>query len=170
MKTLLILSVILCVALSIRAAAVGSAAAAAVQQEDKPAAKPAPLNFCLDGWNSFRGNCYYLGNFGVSWSTAESYCAEFGGSLASANDIVEYNFLQRTVKTGGHRFAWIGGYYFQDQWRWEDGSVFGYHNWDTVSSNSGFQCLQLNSEVLKGWSNQACSSLLPFVCELKSNC
>lgn len=43
----------------------------------------------------------------------QSFCASFGGSLASVHNIWEYNFLQRMVRTGGHTFAWIGGYYFQ---------------------------------------------------------
>ncbi|XP_044046758.1 ladderlectin-like isoform X2 [Siniperca chuatsi] len=187
MKTLLILSVILCVAPSIRAAT-GLAAAAAVQQEDKPAPKPevdadtavaagraavlsqARFHFCLDGWFSFRGNCYFLANHADTWRNAESFCAGFDGSLASVHNIWEYNFLQRMVKTGGHTFAWIGGYYFQGDWRWEDGSVFGYHNWETVSSTDHYQCLLLNSQESKGWSNHGCSIRFPFVCELRSNC
>lgn len=43
----------------------------------------------------------------------QSFCASFGGSLASVHDIWEHSFLQRMVRTGGHTFAWIGGYYFQ---------------------------------------------------------
>lgn len=27
--------------------------------------------FCLDGWLSFRGSCYYLGNHAVTWTDAE---------------------------------------------------------------------------------------------------
>ena len=43
----------------------------------------------------------------------QSFCAGFGGTLASVHNIWEYQFLQRMVKTAGHAFAWIGGYYFE---------------------------------------------------------
>ncbi|XP_018557357.1 ladderlectin [Lates calcarifer] len=170
MRTLLILSVVLCAALSIQAATVVPAEAAAVQQTDKSASRAARFHFCLDGWLSFRGNCYYLANHADTWTNAESFCAGYGGSLASVHNIWEYNFLQRMVKTGGHTFAWIGGYYFQGDWRWEDGSQFDYHNWETTSSTDIYQCLQLNSRESRGWSNHGCNMHFPFVCHLRSNC
>ncbi|XP_070684330.1 snaclec coagulation factor IX/factor X-binding protein subunit B3-like isoform X2 [Pempheris klunzingeri] len=169
MKTLVILFAILYVALFVRATVV-PAEAAAVQQEDKPAPNPARFDFCLDGWQSFQGNCYYLANHADSWRNAENLCASYGSSLASAHDIWEYSFLQRFVRTGGHTFAWIGGYYFQGDWRWEDGSVFGYHNWETAGSADQYQCLLLNSQESKGFSNHGCEFSFPFVCQHRPNC
>ncbi|XP_071403347.1 snaclec coagulation factor IX/factor X-binding protein subunit B3-like [Centroberyx affinis] len=184
MKTLLILSAVLCVALSVRAATVVPAEAAAVEQEETPAPNPeveaeadvaavlpqARLSFCLDGWHSFRGNCYLLVNDYDTWRNAESYCATFESSLASAHSLWEYRFLQRLAQTGGHTVAWMGGYYFQGDWRWEDGSQFDYNNWDSVSSTNSYQCLQLSSDESKGWSNHGCNMFFPFICELRSNC
>ncbi|XP_071361590.1 ladderlectin-like [Trachinotus anak] len=189
MKTLLTLSVILCSALSISAASVAPAEAAAVQQKDKAAPQPevdadapvaagrsalrpqARFHFCLDGWQSFGGSCYFLANDPESWTNAESFCAGYDGSLASVHSIWEYNFLQRMVRTGGHTFAWIGGYYFEGNWRWEDGSRFDYHNWETAGSTDIYQCLQLNTQGSKGWSNHGCSMQFPFVCQVKGlNC
>ncbi|TDH16613.1 hypothetical protein EPR50_G00022070 [Perca flavescens] len=188
MKILLVLSVLLCAALSIRAATVVPAEGAAVPQDNKPAPESemdaathvadgrgpvrpqARFDFCLDGWLSFRGNCYFLANQVSSWSNAERYCAGFGGSLASVHNVLEYNFLQRLVKTGGHTFAWIGGFYFQGCWRWEDGSVFDYTNQGSMSSTSSYQCLQVNSQTSKGWSNNGCTINYPFVCQIKPNC
>ncbi|XP_029913626.1 ladderlectin-like [Myripristis murdjan] len=185
MKTLLILSAILCAALSIEAATVVPAEAAA---EEQAAANPeveaggavafgraavlpqARLSFCLDGWHSFRGNCYLLVNTPETWRNAESYCASFEGSLVSVHSIWEYRFLQRLAKTGGHSLAWMGGYFFQGDWRWEDGTLFDYSNWEPLSSTSSYQCLQLNSDESKGWSNHGCSMRFPFICELRSNC
>ncbi|XP_076583668.1 ladderlectin-like [Chaetodon auriga] len=185
MATRLILSVILCGALSIGAATV---LPAVVQEENKsspkvqvdskatavaeraPALFQARFDFCLDGWLSFRGNCYFLVNQPDTWGNAQKFCSNYDANLASVHNIWQYNFLQRMVKTGGHTFAWIGGYYFQDDWRWEDGSVFGYHNWGTSSSTASYQCLQLNSEASKGWSNHGCSLPFPFICQARSNC
>lgn len=46
-------------------------------------------------------------------SCLQSFCASFGANLASVHSIWEYEFLQRLLKTGGHSFGWIGGYYFE---------------------------------------------------------
>lgn len=40
----------------------------------------------------------------------------------------------------------VMGFFLQDDWRWIDGSVFGYHNWETAASIDQYQCLQLNSQ------------------------
>ncbi|CAK6976105.1 ladderlectin-like [Scomber scombrus] len=180
MKNLLILSVILCAALSIRAATAAPAEATAVPQEDNhvpnsevAAAADQPqarFGFCLDGWTNYGGSCYYLGNNAVTWRYAESFCAGFDSSLASVHSIWEYHFLQRMAKTGGHTFAWIGGYYFQGKWSWEDGSRFDYHNWEITSSTDAYQCLQLNSQESRGWSNHGCRMRFPFICKQRSNC
>ncbi|XP_056228907.1 ladderlectin-like [Seriola aureovittata] len=144
----------------------------AVEDTAVAAGRPAGLrqtrfSFCLDGWQSFSGKCYFLANHPDSWADAERFCASYDGSLASVGSIWEYNFLQRMVKTGGHAFAWIGGYYFEGEWRWEDGSRFDYSNWDTSRSTAYHQCLLLNSQVSKGWSNNRCNMPFPFVCQVR---
>ncbi|KAM8878689.1 rheacalcin-1-like [Spinachia spinachia] len=179
MKTVLIFAVIGCVAVSIRADTVVPVEAAIVQQDNNPPPKAgsdadvasgseARFHFCLDGWLGFRGNCYYLVNHFDTWSNAERFCASFDGSLASANNIWEYQFLQQVARTGGHTLAWLGGYFFEGNWRWGDGSVFNYHNWDKESSTDIFQCLKLNSQA--GWSNHGCSTRSPFICQVKPTC
>lgn len=37
----------------------------------------------------------------------------------------------------------------QGEWRWEDGSVFNYENFETVVPVDQYQCLQLNSQGRK---------------------
>ncbi|XP_047434682.1 rheacalcin-1-like [Mugil cephalus] len=182
MKTVMILSVLLCVAaLSVRAASVTS-----VQNKEEPAPEPESdaaaavkrgaslpqvrFGFCLDGWLSYRGSCYFLSNNPATWGNAQSICASYGANLASVHSIWEYGFLQRMAQTAGHTFVWIGGYYFQGVWRWEDGSFFDYNNWETTSSTDIYQCLQLNSQDSRGWSNHGCSMHFPFICQQSSNC
>ncbi|KAG7235891.1 hypothetical protein INR49_002089, partial [Caranx melampygus] len=80
--------------------------------------------------------------------SVKQYCAGYGGNLASVHDIWQYNFLQRLVRNGGHAFAWIGGYHFEDDWRWADGSRFDYQNWEVTSPTDIYKCLQLNTEAV----------------------
>uniref|UniRef100_H3C662 C-type lectin domain-containing protein n=1 Tax=Tetraodon nigroviridis TaxID=99883 RepID=H3C662_TETNG len=128
------------------------------------------FSFCLDGWTSFRGNCYLLVNHPDSWANAESFCASFGANLASVHSIWEYEFLQRLLKTGGHSFGWIGGYYFEAAWRWEDGSQLDYDNWGKVANPDLFQCLQMDSQVGQGWSSHDCSTRFAFLCQNNPGC
>ncbi|XP_056442740.1 ladderlectin-like [Gadus chalcogrammus] len=128
------------------------------------------INFCLDGWDNFRGDCFYLENNPASWGTAERLCAEREGSLASAHSAVEYNYLQRLAQTGGHTFAWLGGYHFLGEWRWEGGSPFDYVKPESDVSTSENQCLIINTEGTKGWSNHRCNNFFPYICEMRSSC
>lgn len=67
-------------------------------------------------WDS---TCSYLydalDSCGVHGNLAllQNFCASFGANLASVHSIWEYGFLQNLMKTTGHSFAWIGGYYFE---------------------------------------------------------
>ncbi|TNM86066.1 hypothetical protein fugu_008337 [Takifugu bimaculatus] len=190
MKTLLVIALVHCVALLIQGAAVPPADAEPQEAKTAPEPDAVPANsanraalrqarfsFCLDGWTSFRGSCYYLGNSADSWAYAEvgqhlfmTSAAAFGASLASVHNIWEYSFLQRLMKTAGHSFAWIGGYYFEGAWRWEDGTPFDYDNWDKEDSPDLFQCLQMDSQAGQGWSSHDCSTPFPFLCKLNPNC
>ncbi|CAL8270814.1 unnamed protein product [Gadus morhua 'NCC'] len=122
------------------------------------------INFCLDGWDNFRGDCFYLENNPASWGTAERLCAEREGSLASAHSALEYHYLQRLAQKGGHTFAWLGGYHFLGEWRWEGGSPFDYVNTESDVSPSENQCLLINTEGNKGWSNHRCNNFFPYIC------
>ncbi|GLD73419.1 ladderlectin-like protein, partial [Lates japonicus] len=88
MRTLLILSVVLCAALSIQAATVVPAEAAAVQQTDKSASEAeveADTNFTADRPDVLPQEHYVLA---VIWQSQLS------------PQHMGYNFLQRMVKTG----------------------------------------------------------------------
>uniref|UniRef100_A0A8C5BK12 Ladderlectin-like n=1 Tax=Gadus morhua TaxID=8049 RepID=A0A8C5BK12_GADMO len=97
-------------------------------------------------------------------------CAEREGSLASAHSALEYHYLQRLAQKGGHTFAWLGGYHFLGEWRWEGGSPFDYVNTESDVSPSENQCLLINTEGNKGWSNHRCNNFFPYICEMRSSC
>lgn len=43
----------------------------------------------------------------------------------------------------------VTGLFHQGDWRWEDGSLFNYHQWESISFPEHFQCLQLSSQSEK---------------------
>ncbi|XP_060909205.1 galactose-specific lectin nattectin-like [Labrus mixtus] len=116
---------------------------------------------CPSGWERYRSNCYSYVSSSYSWSSAESYCAGQGSSLASASDLFEYTFLQSLTSRAGGQTAWIGGYYFQT-WRWVDQSRFSYTNWYSQNTPSSYPCIYLRTTG--GWYNYLCSTGRPFIC------
>ncbi|KAK0152573.1 Ladderlectin [Merluccius polli] len=175
MRVVLSLLVLLGAPLAVEAATVAATETAVLDQENPAvpgernvtAGRPqARLNFCLDGWVMYRSKCYYLENNPASWGAAETGRAAWRRPTVP----LEYRFLQRLALTGGHPFAWLGGYNFLGEWRWEDGSVFNFHNWESMASTSDYQCLHLNTEGDKGWSNHGCEVFFPYICEMSSNC
>nr|XP_029138363.1 ladderlectin-like isoform X2 [Labrus bergylta] len=116
---------------------------------------------CPSGWERYRSNCYYFVSSSYSWSSAESYCAVRGATMASASDLFEYTFLQSLTSRAGSQTAWMGGYYFQN-WRWLDQSRFSYTNWYSQNSPSSYPCIYLRTAG--GWYNNVCSTSRPFIC------
>ncbi|XP_070684367.1 type-2 ice-structuring protein-like isoform X2 [Pempheris klunzingeri] len=162
MKTELLIS-LLCVTLS-----AADVAVADVQQEEAalPASEGASSN-CPQGWQPYQDNCYLLVNLTYSWSNAEFLCESLGASLASAHNLWEDRFLKQLAWKAGFLTAWIGGYRFQGFWRWDDGTPFNYNNWYSHNSPSSYDCLYLNSQDSRGWSNVRCHLGHPFICSLK---
>ncbi|XP_035516504.1 ladderlectin-like [Morone saxatilis] len=172
MKALLLLSVLLCGALTATAAAVGTAETVPQKlQEDNQISEaeneagafvPEGRFFaCPTGWVRYKSSCYQLVSSSRSWSSAAAHCASLGASLASVHDQFDYSFLQELTRRAGHTVSWMGGFYFQG-WRWVDQSSFSYTYWSTVNSANSYPCVYLR--VTGGWSNQACSTTWPSIC------
>ncbi|KAM9333554.1 C-type mannose receptor 2-like [Pholidichthys leucotaenia] len=77
---------------------------------------------------------------------------------------------RQLARRAGLSTAWIGGYYFQGFWRWEDGSPFNYNNWYSPTSYSNDACTFLNSQVSRGWTNTDCTDEHPVMCSYKLSC
>jgi len=192
MKSLLVLCVLLCAALSVRAAVVQTAEVVDVKEEDvavkvnlgtqrsvleglaevvEDPTKEAPVPFgsCPSPWHGYQGKCYLLVNEHRTWTDAEAHCGGMQASLASAHSFWEYSVMQNLARTAGHRYAWMGGYYFLNRWRWDDGTVYSYQNWYSQSSTSSNQCLRLDTYESRGWSNAHCSNgRYPSICSRSS--
>jgi len=193
MKSLLVLCVLLCAALSVRAATVLSAEDVAVKEEDvapfvaveaaeesiQQALEDEGINAspqvrfggCPGNWHGYQGKCYLMVNDLRTWSDAEAHCSSQQASLASAHSFWEYSFMQQLARTAGHSYAWMGGYYFQSRWRWDDGTAYSYQNWYSQASTGSYQCIHLNTYESRGWSNGNCVSRYGSICSRSAtNC
>ncbi|KAK5866601.1 hypothetical protein PBY51_020780 [Eleginops maclovinus] len=157
MKTLVVLSVLLCAAF---AAPAEEKAPAPVFEE--VAAPESRFNFCPDGWYSHNSRCFIVANSATDWYTAEEHCTSLGAHLASATNAREYAFLQEITRKAGLSNAWLGGFNLQSRWMWIDSQGFYYQKWYSQSTSSSYACVYLNTGY--GWSNCPCTSARRFIC------
>ncbi|XP_075907509.1 snaclec coagulation factor IX-binding protein subunit A-like [Nelusetta ayraudi] len=180
MKSILILSLLLCAATAapaevqeqapeaVEAVPEGLAAAPApesraVAQAEEAPAPQARFDFCPTGWFTYNFRCYKFSTTAMTWFKAEEYCNSQGGHLASVSDPGVYNFLQQMTQSAGQSMAWLGGFYLQGSWLWIDRSGFYYTNWYSLSSSyTSYSCIYLRSSY--GWGNLQCTSAYRFIC------
>ncbi|KAK7930076.1 hypothetical protein WMY93_006471 [Mugilogobius chulae] len=103
-------------------------------------------------------------------AVVQSYCANFGATLAAVHNPLEYNHFQYMVGSAGYTTAWIGGYYFESSWRWHDGSYMDYYNFMSGGSSSTYKCLRMNTQAGQGWYSSHCDNLIPAICQIKVQC
>ncbi|XP_068448225.1 ladderlectin-like [Clinocottus analis] len=174
MKTLLVLSVLLCASFAAPAEdkeKAPEAAAEALKEQivavpapvlDEAAAPESHFISCPNGWSRHGSHCYLFIHHPMSWYSAEEHCNGLGGHLASATNPAEYSFLQQMTQTAGQSIAWLGGFNLQGRWMWIDSEGFYYTNWYSPSSSSSYPCVYLRSS--NGWGNTQCSSGNRFIC------
>ncbi|XP_047196634.1 ladderlectin [Hippoglossus stenolepis] len=188
MKTLLLLTVLLCIEAvepvegtqelqeenlaSVAENEAGVFAPEAEEPEMLSAGEMAPsvegrFFVCPAGWERHKSSCYLYVSAGRSWTSAVANCNSLGATLASAHDLFEYSFLQQLTSRGGGSLAWMGGLYFQG-WRWVDQSHFDYNFWSAQRSPSSYPCIYLDARA--GWANHACGNGWPSICVKRTDC
>ena len=95
-----------------------------------------------------------------SWSDAQAYCKEEGGSLASIRTGRE----QKVVETlAGGKKAWIG----LEGLAWVDGEPLGFTNFGEESGNTidSNECGLINKQGRNVWGFEACQQKHDFICQ-----
>ncbi|XP_062296910.1 ladderlectin-like [Scomber scombrus] len=171
MKTVLILSILLCAAFAAPAEHKEKALDAAVMapeqsvfaaREFEEAAAPESRSICPDGWFHHGSRCYLFVNTPMSWYNAEEHCNAMGAHLTSVSNPREYTFLQKMTNTAGQSIAWLGGFHLQGRWLWIDRQGVYYTNWYCPASSSSYPCMYLRNN--NGWGNTQCGSAYRFIC------
>uniref|UniRef100_A0A3Q3WQ88 C-type lectin domain-containing protein n=1 Tax=Mola mola TaxID=94237 RepID=A0A3Q3WQ88_MOLML len=159
MKTVVVLSILLCATLRLMLAVKKSVF---FNQHNITVLLAARYNICPDGWFSYGSRCFMFVNSPMTWYSAEEHCNSVGANLASVSNPREYSFLQQMAQTGGQSIAWLGGFNLQGRWMWIDREGFYYTNWYSPSSSSSYACMFLRTT--NGWGNSPCSSAYRFIC------
>ena len=104
-----------------------------------------------------------------SWEEARSACQESDADLASITN-EETNAFLSTLTTES---SWIGGYKdSNNDWKWSDGSTWGYTNWcrgqpDGTGQHLIFNCVWLKNKGVAKWDDGG--SATSFICQLKTD-
>ncbi|KAM8880158.1 galactose-specific lectin nattectin-like isoform 2-T2 [Spinachia spinachia] len=117
---------------------------------------------CPKGWFGHGTRCFIHVRSSMNWYNAEEHCNSMGAQLASATNPREYSFLQQMTNAAGQSYAWLGGFNLQGRWMWIDREGFYYTNWYGQSSPSSYACVYLRTS--SGWSNNHCATSNTFIC------
>ncbi|XP_077993134.1 macrophage mannose receptor 1-like [Glandiceps talaboti] len=125
---------------------------------------------CGTGWYSQSYSCYRFVSDSASWSTAESQCKSYGGSLIAINDNIEQSFVSSKLAAfTGSSWYWIGLTDLSQagQFTWSDGDPVTYTNWDAGQpDNSQGDCVGVSSGTDSGlWTAGQCDNSMPYICE-----
>ncbi|KAE9549339.1 hypothetical protein FO519_007455 [Halicephalobus sp. NKZ332] len=147
----------------------------------------AVYSVCDPDWHLFNGTqmCYKTIVENMTFDSAEDYCKNNGGHLASihslaenefvidiskSNIIVDYTHLYQTV-------VWIGLHHVAadpaNVWTWTDGTPFDYNNWDgdgSVAAGTSYNVILFSDPIsdrssYKQWGGKALSTTRAFVCK-----
>lgn len=135
----------------------------------------------------FEGHYYQVVRELMSWKDAQARCKEIGGHLATISNSAEHEFIrclaEKTIGDFTNTGVWLGATDEQKegQWKWVDGTPFGYSAWFEGQPNNGggkdggenylFLLLQFrggDGREWRGWCDQRSESTLHtayFACE-----
>ena len=114
--------------------------------------------------------CYFwVRNNKTSWDTAENFCQNEGGHLASITSKEDQEYMLDQV---GRSPVWIGAIdeKREGSWEWTDCSPFNFTGWAPGEPSQALQqeenCAELFREEkhYKGWNDLDCNASLDFVC------
>ncbi|XP_026204045.1 ladderlectin-like isoform X2 [Anabas testudineus] len=176
MATALLVSVLLCFALTVAAEDPMTQTAEMFKEDNftestnKTTLDTTERNSWSD-WVQRDSRFFLFVNRQMKWIDAERYCQASKANLVSIHSPAEYAFIQELIKnqTGTNTYAWIGGTdAIEDtQWFWSDGSIYFYQDWARGEPNNyggPESCIVINFKDNYLWNDLKCVNELPFVC------
>ncbi|CAH1774600.1 unnamed protein product [Owenia fusiformis] len=134
--------------------------------------------FCSNGWESFRGKCYYFGRADLNFTKARSFCQGVDSDLVVIGSRLESNYITKKVTEHKLGWAWIGltDAETEGQWKTVEGNQLKFKNWQdgspsqwrgdtTDCAHIGFIPYVPHGRGVDKWKTIQCSQDLPFICE-----
>ncbi|XP_026088026.1 C-type lectin domain family 4 member E-like [Carassius auratus] len=141
-----------------------------------PQTTPVPMkNPCPEDWRHFNDSCYYVSEYGRSWSDSQEYCQREGGHLAIILTAEEQTFIWNLLPRGYWKSYWFGisDEKVEDEWYWVDGTKLVQSFWEEGEPNNhgnedcGYivKTNVLSRVATKSWYDAPCVMSLPWICE-----
>lgn len=125
---------------------------------------------------TFQGKYYRVFLKTFTWKEAEEYCESVGGHLAMPKTKTTLNFIIKLAKEYALDGMWLGATNLNDtnEWRWIDGSLMEFTNWDTNepnNANNNEHYLETYTITNNGkWNDLSDTATVQgFICEFDGN-
>lgn len=123
---------------------------------------------CPVGWTPLGSSCYFFSTSHQSWENSQKDCSKMASSLLILNSKKELDALRPLI--GNKRF-WIGlRKYNRNEWRWVDGTIPIYNNWNTGEPNNAAQREHCTEMITGGWNDLDCSNKIDYICRKPTTC
>ncbi|GFO04363.1 secretory phospholipase a2 receptor [Plakobranchus ocellatus] len=138
---------------------------------------------CRNGWNFFRGFCYYVGGDDSTFSDAESSCRRLDSRLVTLTSPGENAFIKSILKDDDATGAWFDFIFIQRdlRFRWDNswGASISFTDWANNETEinidlpqyPGFimklQCASFSKQHDWAWEPKACDDSvgMKYVCK-----
>ena len=135
--------------------------------ESKSAGQNGSDGPCEENWDENGSHCYYWSTQKMNWTSAESFCQNKSGHLASvtSRNISDYVTKEWDRRKKG---VWIGGAGQEKDgtWRWTDSSPWNFSNWwqedEKETMDGEHNCLA--ATFMGRWANANCKISALFLC------
>lgn len=96
------------------------------------------LNFQPQYTMIYNNHLYSVYDVNLSWKTAEKFCKEKGGHLATITTVEENNIIKELVKYGAKKYYMLGASDEKSKgvWEWVTGENFSYVDWYNGEPNN----------------------------------
>ncbi|GFS11089.1 C-type lectin domain family 4 member M [Elysia marginata] len=123
---------------------------------------------CPRDWklNMANKHCYKLFKSPKNYTAAEADCADKAGTLATASDLQEQNFLADLTKSTQEIWLGLSDSLVEGTFRWVDGKLLDFTNWNAGEPNNANEedCGQMVKN--KKWNDKDCKVQLMYVCKV----
>ncbi|XP_042909448.2 macrophage mannose receptor 1 [Parasteatoda tepidariorum] len=136
--------------------------------------KKIPCNFSgpsvyRNQWYLYEDHCYLVREEAkYSWDTAQYFCQDNGGHLASIHSFEETDFILRLMSTAPNTDFWIGlsARGLDSSLTWSDGTPLQFLYWEDNFNTSITVSKCVNFDKLRGsWKTEHCNRFLGVVCK-----
>ncbi|KAM3926825.1 CD209 antigen-like protein A [Leptodactylus fuscus] len=123
---------------------------------------------CPTDWTLLGSSCYFFSTSHQTWENSQKDCKRMDSSLLILSNKNELDALRPLI--GNKRF-WIGLKKFErNSWRWVDGTIPVYTNWNRGEPNNYAYSEHCTEMIAGGWNDLECSKTIDYVCKKSPKC